>query len=91
MCFRFAVFLSVFVEPDQIFCFYILSSSEVFFLVVILLLLVNLFTANKVKVGQSCLTLCDTMDYIVHGILQARILAWAAYPFTRVSSQPRDC
>ena len=27
-----------------------------------------------VKVAQSCLTLCDPMDYIVHGILQARIL-----------------
>ena len=28
----------------------------------------------KVKVAQSCLTLCDPMDYVVHGILQARIL-----------------
>ena len=28
----------------------------------------------KVKVAQSCLTLCDPMDYPVHGILQARIL-----------------
>ena len=28
----------------------------------------------KVKVTQSCLTLCDLMDYTVHGILQARIL-----------------
>ena len=28
----------------------------------------------KVKVTQSCLTLCDPMDYTVHGILQARIL-----------------
>ena len=28
----------------------------------------------KVKVAQSCPTLCDPMDYIVHGILQARIL-----------------
>ena len=26
------------------------------------------------KVTQSCLTLCDPMDCIVHGILQARIL-----------------
>ena len=30
------------------------------------------------------------MDYIVHGILQARILEWVAVPFSRVSSQPRD-
>ena len=30
----------------------------------------------KVKVTQSCPTLCDLIDYIVHGILQARILEW---------------
>ena len=30
------------------------------------------------------------MHYIVHGILQARILEWIAFPFPRVSSQPRD-
>ena len=28
------------------------------------------------KVAQLCLTLCDPMDYTVHGILQARILEW---------------
>ena len=28
----------------------------------------------KVKVTQSCPTLCDAKDYIAHGILQARIL-----------------
>ena len=44
----------------------------------------------KVKAAQSCLTLCDPMDYTVHGILQARILEWAAFPFSRGSSQPRD-
>ena len=27
----------------------------------------------KVKVAQSCLTLCNPMDYTAHGILQARI------------------
>ena len=43
----------------------------------------------KVKVAQLCLTLCDPMDYTVHGILQARILEWVAFPF-RGSSQPRD-
>ena len=36
------------------------------------------------------LTLCDPMDYTVHGILQARILEWVAFPFSRLSSQPRD-
>ena len=44
----------------------------------------------KVKVIQSCPTLCDPIDYIVHGILQARILEWVAFPFSRGSSQPRD-
>ena len=29
-------------------------------------------------------------DFIVHGILQARILDWAAFPFSGGSSQPRD-
>ena len=43
-----------------------------------------------VKVAQLCLTLCDPMHYIVHGILQARILEWVAIPFSRGSSQPRD-
>ena len=37
----------------------------------------------KVKVAQSCLTLCDPIDCIVHGILQARILEWVAFPFSR--------
>ena len=44
----------------------------------------------KVKVAQSCLTLCNPMDYTVHGILQVRILEWVAYLFSRGSSQPRD-
>ena len=44
----------------------------------------------KVKVAQSCPTLCDPMDYTVHGILQARILGWVARPFSSESSQPRN-
>ena len=44
----------------------------------------------KVKVTQLCPTLCDPMDYTVHGILQARILQWVAYPFSSRSSQPRN-
>ena len=49
----------------------------------------------KVKVAQSCPTLCDPMvcsppGSSVHGILQARILEWVAIPFSRGSSQPRD-
>ena len=48
-----------------------------------------LLTSREVKVTQSCLTLCDPMDCI-HGILQARILEWVAFPFSRRSSQPRN-
>ena len=47
------------------------------------------------KLLQSCLTLCDPLNYSlpspsVHGILQARILEWVAIPFSRETSQPRD-
>ena len=42
-----------------------------------------------VLVAQSCPTLCNPMDCIVHqaplsvGILQARLLEWVAIPFSR--------
>ena len=46
-------------------------------------------------VAQSCLTLCDPMDWSppgssVHGISQARMLGWAAISFSRGSSWSRD-
>ena len=49
----------------------------------------------KVKITQSCPTVCDHTDCSlpgssVHGILQARILEWVGDPFSRVSSKPRD-
>ena len=31
-----------------------------------------------------------SLQATVHGILQARILEWVAFPFSRGSSQPRD-
>ena len=40
-----------------------------------------MFFSLKVKVAQLCPTLCDPMDYGVHGILQA-ILEWVAFPFS---------
>ena len=40
----------------------------------------------KVKVTQLCPTLCDPMVYTVHEILQAIILEWVAFPFSRGSS-----
>ena len=47
------------------------------------------------KLLQSCLTLCNPVDcsplgLSVHGILQARIMEWAAMHSSRGSSQPRD-
>ena len=45
---------------------------------------------GEVKVAQSCPTLFDSVDYIVHEILQARILEWVAFPFSRGYSRPRD-
>ena len=44
----------------------------------------------KVKFAQSFPTPCDPMDYTVHGILQAGILEWVVFSFSRGSSQPRD-
>ena len=54
-----------------------------------------LSTVCCAKSLQSCLTLCDPMDWSlpdpsVHGILQAGILEWVALPSSRGSSQPRD-
>jgi len=39
----------------------------------------------KVETTQSCLALCNPMDYTVHRILEARILEWVAIPFSRGS------
>ena len=42
----------------------------------------------KVKVIQLCPTLCNSMDYTVHGILQARMLEWVAFSLSRASPNP---
>ena len=41
----------------------------------------------RTKLLQSCLTLCDPMDYSppgssVHGIFQAKVLEWGAFAFS---------
>ena len=59
--------------------------------------------ASAVHVAQSCPTLCDPVDYTVHGILQARILEcsihgilqagileWIAISSSRGPSRPKD-
>ena len=38
---------------------------------------------SEVKIAQSYPTLWDLMGYTVHGVLQARILEWVAFPFSR--------
>ena len=49
----------------------------------------------KVLVAQPCLTVCDPTDCSppgssVYGVVQARILEWVAFSFSRGSFQPRD-
>ena len=56
---------------------------------------VHLTSLSESEVPQSCLTLCNTLDYSlpgssIHGILQARIVKWVAISFSRGSSWPRD-
>ena len=51
--------------------------------------------STESEVFQSCLTLCNPMDYSlpgssVRGLFQARVLEWVAISFSRGSSQPRD-
>ena len=53
-------------------------------------LILKIWTSVKVKVARLCLILCDPMDYTIHEILQARIVDWVAFPFSRGSSLPRD-
>ena len=58
--------------------------------------LLNIYYALvKMLVTQSCQTHCNPMDCSlpgspVHGILQARMLAWVAIPFSIGSSPPRN-
>ena len=48
-------------------------------------------TINIKKWKWRSLSLCDPMDYKIHGILQARILEYSeAFPFSKGSSKPRN-
>ena len=44
-----------------------------------------IITKVRVEVAQLCPTLCDPMDCTVYGLLQARILEWVAFPFSKGS------
>ena len=62
--------------------------------ILISLSLVNLAQHIRlyVHLSESRSVVSDSLrpHCIVHGILQARILEWVAFPFSRGSSQPRD-
>ena len=67
--------------------------SSVVFLCLVCGFYIDVERKMKVLVIQLSLTLCDPMDSTpgssVHGILQARILKWAAVSSSRGSPQPR--
>ena len=49
------------------------------------LVLLTLFSITNSGLSESesrsvCPTVCDPVDYAVHGILQARVLEWVAFP-----------
>ena len=66
-----------------------LTGSVVHYMGFDLCKMTGIYYYSEVKVAQSCLTLCNPMDHTVHGIFQARILEWVAFPFSRGSSQSR--
>ena len=69
-----------------------LTSTNIFFLCFFFLFSFFL-TSTNIKVEWKSLSrvwLFATPCTVVHGILQARILEWVAFPFSRGSSQPRD-
>ena len=50
--------------------------------------IMSLVKKSESEVAQSCLTLCDPMNYSlpgssIHGIFQARILEWVSISFSR--------
>ena len=48
-------------------------------------------TISEVKWSESPSVVCDSATpWTVQGTLQARILEWVAFPFSRGPSQPRD-
>jgi len=59
-----------------------------FWLTLVLVTCLFVFFYCEVKVTQSCPTLCDSMDYTFHGIIQARILEWVIFPFSRGLPNP---
>ena len=51
----------------------------------------SFFSLHFSSVTQLCLTLCDPMNHSTPGLpVDHQLLEWVAFPFSRVSSQPRD-
>ena len=69
------------------YCLNLQKEMKVLYICVVLIIALEVL---EVKVAQLCLTLCNPMDYTVHGILQARTLEWLAFSFSRGSSQSRN-
>ena len=50
----------------------------------------SVFPQSKSESHLDCVQLFEVLCTMAHGILQARILEWVDFPFSRGSSQPRD-
>ena len=88
-CFRkqTSLALAILVSPQQ----------ELFSILSVIKEMIDILACKKVKLlgTQSCLTLCNPMDYSlpgssVHGMLQARTLECVAVSSSKRFSQPRD-
>ena len=71
LCLLFLVFICWFLAALGLFCCTHTFSS------------CSAWKCTEVKVAQLCPALCNPMDYPICGILQARILEWVAFPFSR--------
>ena len=78
------------------FFFFLFFSEYNFFTLVYLCCTINCISYESESVIHSVVSQlfvimdCSPSGSSVHGILQARILEWVAFPFSRGSSQPRD-
>ena len=52
--------------------------------------LTPLFLSEWEKVAQSCLTLCDRLDYTIQSMEFSWPEYWSTFPFSRGPSQPRN-
>ena len=60
-----------------------INCQKIWQAIILLRIGIEIIHTVNVKVTQSCPTFCHPMDYTVCGILQAGILEWVAFPFSR--------